>query len=253
MSKSEKRDPNRPKVRRSKENPIPKWEIVEPPGGLKFDDATLLTIGRLLFPELFGPSPLGDLLRVNRSNSGSLEGGPSAARRSRPPKDRPRFEGGDRSGRYSAMSEVYLTRMGRSVLADEVFFAWSSADLERMLRARSLRTNPIDRHFLLLGIVQATYGRRREPEMRRLCRETAVRHIAEFPSILRPLVEDLGTLPHVPTFEHLATVLTEDGEFQAAVAVCEQALAFGLHDGTKGDYQGRIERIRKKACRSRGA
>lgn len=148
------------------------------------------------------------------------------------------------------MSKVYVTRLGRNVLADEVFFAWTSGDLERMLLARSLQTNPIDRHFFLLGIVQATYGRRREGEMRRRCRETAARHIAEFPSILRPLVEDVGLLPHVPTFEQFATVLTEDGEFDATVAVCEQVLAFGLHDGTKGDYQGRIERIRKKACRS---
>ena len=33
---------------------------------------------------------------------------------------------------------------------------------------------------------------------------------------------------------------------EKAIEVCEKATAFGLHDGTKGDYQARIERIKKK-------
>ena len=52
--------------------------------------------------------------------------------------------------------------------------------------------------------------------------------------------------PHVPTFQQLATVYTEDGEYGNAIAVCEKAITFGLHDWTKGDYQARIERIKKK-------
>ncbi|VVB64842.1 Uncharacterised protein [uncultured archaeon] len=52
--------------------------------------------------------------------------------------------------------------------------------------------------------------------------------------------------PHVPTFQYLATVYTEDGEYEKAIEVCENAIAFGLHDWTKGDYQARIKRIKKK-------
>ena len=56
-----------------------------------------------------------------------------------------------------------------------------------------------------------------------------------------------GVLPRVSTFQHYAAVLAERGEFERAVHVCEAAIAFGLHDGTKGGYEGRIERIKKKA------
>lgn len=55
-----------------------------------------------------------------------------------------------------------IERMGRWIKADEVFDAWMSNDLRRMLRAMSLWTNPVDRHLLLQGIVKETYKRRTE-------------------------------------------------------------------------------------------
>jgi hypothetical protein len=51
----------------------------------------------------------------------------------------------------------YIRRLGRSVKADDVFFAWTSGDLRRMLAVLHLKTNPIDRHFVLMGIVSLTY------------------------------------------------------------------------------------------------
>jgi hypothetical protein len=44
----------------------------------------------------------------------------------------------------------------------------------------------------------------------------------------------------------LATALTEDGRHREAINICEAALVFGLSDGTKGGFEGRIKRIRKK-------
>ena len=55
-------------------------------------------------------------------------------------------------------------------------------------------------------------------------------------------------LPRVPTFQHYATLLTERGQFERVIQVCESAIGFGLDDGTKGGYKGRIERIKKKAA-----
>jgi len=54
-------------------------------------------------------------------------------------------------------------------------------------------------------------------------------------------------LPRVPMFVQLAMVLTEDGDYDSAVHVCEKALAWGFDDGTKTGFAGRIDRIRKKA------
>lgn len=145
-------------------------------------------------------------------------------------------------------STAYVSRQGEFVPVDEAFKAWSSGDLNEMIRAASTKTNPIDRHFLLQSIVGATYKLRKEEEYRKLCIEYAKKHLQEFPTIAPALKEDMdGTLPRVTTFQYYATVLTEDGNFNKAIAVCEEALKYDLHDNTQSGFEGRIERIRKKA------
>lgn len=145
-----------------------------------------------------------------------------------------------------------IIREGRSVPADEVFEAWISADLPRMVRALSLQTNAVDRHFLLMNLFQQAYRlRNAKSGMRELARQVGLQHIQEFGHLRAPLVRDLGILPRVPTFQNLSTLLAEDGEHQQAVEVCEKAIRFGLSDGTKGDFPARIVRLRKQAAHGR--
>ena len=140
-----------------------------------------------------------------------------------------------------------VSRMGRFVNADEVFEAWTSGDLRRMLAARALPTNPIDRHFLLQGIVQEAYRRRVDPEMRRICIETGLIHLEEFGSIAPALQKDMGgSLPRVPSFAWLATAMAEAGCVEDAIRVCEEAARCGADDGTQRGYRGRGERLRTK-------
>jgi hypothetical protein len=141
----------------------------------------------------------------------------------------------------------YVTRLGKEVEADEVFHACASGDLARMTRALTIRTNPIDRHFLLLGIVQLSYKRRAEPEYRQLCLDTARLHMREFDDIAPYLRKEMGGfMPRVPTFQLLTILLTKDGELAEAVRVCEYAIRWGVRDGTKRGFQVRLERLRKK-------
>ena len=158
----------------------------------------------------------------------------------------------DRSGRDDddvddEPDQGFTERCGKMVPVDEVFSAWTSGDLPRMLKAMDLNTNPIDRHFLLLIIVTETYRLRADPEMAELCIRVAQAHLAEFPQLLPFLNQEFrDLLPQVPTFQHYATVLVERGRFSEAIQVCEAAIGFGLQDGTKGGYGGRIERIKKQ-------
>ena len=145
------------------------------------------------------------------------------------------------------MGESYVIRGGQSVRADEVFHAWTSGDLDRMLRALALDTNLVDRHYLLLGITKETYRIRSDPAMARECARVSEIHLAEFQQIRPALAGELGgELPRVPTFQNYATLLAEQGDFDRAVWVCELALYYGLSDGTKSGFSGRIARIRKK-------
>ena len=121
----------------------------------------------------------------------------------------------------------------------------------------------IDIHFFYLNLIGQAYNRRKEPDARTLFKKLALEHVESFSSFKKALLKDFhlrevepgcyqdkggisARFPHVPTFQYLATVYTEDGEYEKAIEVCEKAIAFGLHDWTKSDYQGRIERIKKK-------
>lgn len=147
-------------------------------------------------------------------------------------------------------SSGFMLRDGELVVADEVFFATFSADVPRMLEAMELEAIPFDRHFLLLAIVKETYKHRAEEEMRTICRRVSEIHRAEFSNIAEHLKKRFGTLPMVPFFQYYATILSEDAEYDKAIAICKEAISYGLHDGTKAGYEGRIERIRKKQAKN---
>jgi len=147
----------------------------------------------------------------------------------------------------------YTWRFGKMTEADNVFDAWTSSDFNAMLAQLNTDTNMIDRHHLLMSIISHAYKNRDDKEMRTICHQVAQLHIKEFPMIKAALEKDFeglpgleGRCPHVPTFQQYATILTEEERFSEAIAVCESAIHFGLSDGTKGDFQGRIERIKKK-------
>jgi hypothetical protein len=150
-----------------------------------------------------------------------------------------------------SLQKRYIWRDEQLTEADSVFDAWTSGDLKAMLAQLKQNTNLIDRHFLLLNIVGQTYKNRGDKEMRTICHQVAEMHIKEFPNIKPALKKDIGTLPRVPTFQQYATVLTEEERFSEAIAVCEAAIKFGLSDGTKGDFQGRIEKIKKIEIKSK--
>ncbi len=147
-------------------------------------------------------------------------------------------------------STAYTIRMGKSVPVDDAFCAWTSGDLNAMLNALHIKTNLIDRHFLLMGIVAATYKNRSDEKMRALCSQIAEMHLAEFATIAPALKKDMdGPLPRVTTFQLYATLLSEQGEFERAIEVCQRALAYGLHDNTQSGFEGRIERLKKQKAK----
>ncbi|MGX5915263.1 hypothetical protein ACR0ST_11070 [Aliidiomarina sp. Khilg15.8] len=113
--------------------------------------------------------------------------------------------------------------------------------------ALSDESKPLARHRLYQQITEASYKDRDDANSRTAFKYYAEQHISEFDAIKKPLKkQNNGKLPQVSTFRNLANVLVEDGEYDEAIAVCQQALSHGLKDGTKTGYQGRIERIEAK-------
>jgi hypothetical protein len=141
-------------------------------------------------------------------------------------------------GCYTSVMECRGTlRDGKLVRADGVFDAWTSGNLNRMMAQINTLTHPVDRHFLLMGIVNESYKIREQPEWGEVCVRVARTHLAEFPQLAIALKRNFnGTLPNVATFVRLATVLTERGDYGGAINVCQQAISYGLADGTKGGW-----------------
>ena len=109
----------------------------------------------------------------------------------------------------------------------------------------------LTRHRLFQHITENSYKNRTDAASREVSKEFSKRHIAEFADIVKPLKKaNGGKLPHVATFQNYATLLAEDGDFAAAIAVCEQAQGFGLDDKTKTGFPGRIERIKKQQTKA---
>ncbi|MBK7626011.1 MAG: hypothetical protein IPJ16_02215 [Bacteroidales bacterium] len=139
---------------------------------------------------------------------------------------------------------TFVTRIDKSLPIDDAFRAWTSGNLEEMLKAANTQTNPIDRHFLLQSIVTESYKLRKDEKYRKICTEFSEKHLQEFPSLAPALKEDMGgSLPRISTFQHYATILTENEEYEKAIEVCQLAISYGLHDGTKAGFEGRISRI----------
>ena len=129
----------------------------------------------------------------------------------------------------------------------------ASCDIDQMISELSLIKDAIYRHFHLQSIVSEAYRKRKDPRLRKVCIEISEKHLSELPDIIPPLKSDFGTLPRISTFQEYATVLTEDCMFGRAIDVCEIALSYGLHDGTKSGFEGRISRIKNKQDKTKKA
>jgi hypothetical protein len=130
---------------------------------------------------------------------------------------------------------------------DEVYFAILSNDLNKMLDVTELATLPKHRHHLLQSIVTESYKLRKEDKYKNICLKFSKKHLEEFPVIAPNLINEYNTtLPRVSTFQYYSTLLSELEEYDEAIKTCEMAISFGLDDGTKGGYNGRIEKINKK-------
>ena len=130
---------------------------------------------------------------------------------------------------------------------DVVFEAWTSTNLNKMLQVTNVKTSLMNRHYLLQSIVNESYKLRDQEEYKNVCLNYSEIHLTEFEQIAHFLKKESGgILPRVTTFQNYATLLTEIGEYLKSISVCEMAIAHKLDDGTKSNYEGRIERVKKK-------
>jgi hypothetical protein len=122
-----------------------------------------------------------------------------------------------------------------------------SDDLNGLIDATKNPLEPIQRHRLLTKIIEKTYKHRTGVCMKKIFHRFALIHLDEFPDLAPELkTAHRGSLPHIPTFKLSAMVFEEEENYQAAMAICKMALEYGIDDGTKSGFSGRLKRLQKK-------
>lgn len=136
----------------------------------------------------------------------------------------------------------------KSVDKDEVYeAAFYSDDIDRKIRATEIKTdNILNRHFLLQSIISESYRLRKEEYYLNLCIKFSEINLSEFDEIANAFRNEDNEIPRILVFQYYSTVLTEINKYEKAINVCERAISFGLEDGTKGGFYGRIDKIKKK-------
>lgn len=152
----------------------------------------------------------------------------------------------EQSGGSPTVSVIRLDRH-----CDAYLSALESRNVSRMQSLLQREGDPAKRHYLLMGIVDESYRMRfADPRMREVCKQMAAAHLQEFPALMPSLVGENGSLPIVTSFAKYSTALMEDGEYDEAIRICERALSYGVDDGTRAGYLGRIRRIEKAMFKS---
>ncbi|MEH6519559.1 MAG: hypothetical protein V7742_23020 [Halioglobus sp.] len=126
-----------------------------------------------------------------------------------------------------------------STPVNPVFDAWVSADLDEMLAVVHITDcRPVDRHYLLTGVVKAAFSsRHKDPKYRHMAVLYCQQYLEEWPRLWQPLLENIaigdpgeknhlspeGTLPYVPVFPYYAKLLVEGGLYPEAIALIKEA------------------------------
>lgn len=136
-------------------------------------------------------------------------------------------------------------------IGDRCSFLYSMApgtndNLKERLLLESLKyaKNVSDRHHSRQTLTELYYKQERFDDCERYCLDV----ISEAASFLRH--DKAVSSANIPVFKRLAIMYEKQGRYVEAIEISKKALKLKQTDGTKGGYDGRIERLRKKMASS---
>lgn len=127
----------------------------------------------------------------------------------------------------------------------------------------------IDRHYQLLEYIQNYYKNGDYNQCIKYCLED-IQNYLKFKEAYTANEIDLRTntitgevdggftekdviMPRIVSFETLVKIYDKQGLYDQAIEVCKLAIEYNIDDGTKGGFQGRIERLEKKKSQPNNA
>ncbi|WP_121605555.1 tetratricopeptide repeat protein [Virgibacillus sp. Bac332] len=110
----------------------------------------------------------------------------------------------------------------------------------------------IELHFIYNHLIDLYYKQRNDwDDALPKCIECCWKDIEIFPlfkdSYLKSELHNQdGTIPRIPSFQRLAIIYEKKGDTKKAISICEKAIDYGLTEKTKGGFNGRLDRLKKK-------
>ena len=122
---------------------------------------------------------------------------------------------------------------------------------------------PITRHFIYNSLIELYY---RQRETRADALESSVRYciedierigrfIAAWKQEEKRIAASVGhkipkdeeiEIPRIPSFQRLIIIYEKQGKIKEAIELCQHAIGLGLHDNTKGGFEGRLARLQRR-------
>lgn len=100
--------------------------------------------------------------------------------------------------------------------------------------------SPEKKHEILNELIDVYYKQRMEREdVLSKCLDVCQKDILLAPQLVEKDKD-------FPSFKRMAIILENEQKYEEAIKISELALTYGLSDGTKGGYAGRIEKLKTK-------
>lgn len=126
--------------------------------------------------------------------------------------------------------------------------AKDSESPEEIFQGLDTVSDPWERHMIYTNGLDIAYKKRTDDQKTRdSAKHRAMDYIKEFPELKAAVFEHFGENHRlVSVFKQLAILFEEDREYEKALDICRKAMDYGLVDGTKTGYEGRMERLNRK-------
>ena len=128
----------------------------------------------------------------------------------------------------------------------EVQLDWANANLSKALEQQQSASNAQETYTAVIAAISECYKQRKSQQYLIYGYSLADQFIESFQQYLAYRTENnITTALKGTAFMQLATLAQDNGNFDDAIEICNQAIANKLSDGTVTGFEGRIKRIEK--------
>ena len=146
------------------------------------------------------------------------------------------------------VSNTTLTADNFLMLKTEYAIKDKNFELAQKLLDKALEYNkdPESLHFIYNNLIKLYYKQRDDEKFLNKCIEICKKDIELYEDKLIKMDTDvINEDTKIPSFQRLAIIYENKGEYKKAIDICKKAIKYNLRDTSKAGFEGRLERLEK--------